>query len=204
LQLGLLDFYGLIRPPEGLIKVIEEAQMPVKEPERKKAMAKKDSDLKKIKELIKIMDENDLLEVEIQHGDDKVSLKRFEPHRSESSSVTPLQMINPNVPVQPAVSDSSNSFSASPESQKNASEQEGLVEIKSPLVGTFYTQPSPDSEYYVETGSRVDSQTVVCIVEAMKVMNEIKSEISGTIVSVLAENGQAVEYGQPLFSVKPD
>jgi len=158
-------------------------------------MTKKDSDLKKIKELIKIMNENDLLEVEIQHGDDKVSLKRFEPRRAEGPSVTPLQVINPNVPVQPAVSD---------EVKKTAAEQEELVEIKSPIVGTFYDQPSPDSDSYVEVGAHVDAQRVVCIVEAMKVMNEIKAEISGTIVEVLAENGQAVEYGQPLFRVKAD
>jgi len=167
-------------------------------------MAQKDSDLKKIKELIKIMNENDLLEVEIQHGDDKVSLKRFEPQRAEGPSVTPLQVINPNVPVQPAASDNSKSSSASDEVKKTAAEQEDLVEIKSPLVGTFYNQPSPDSDSYVEVGTHVETQRVVCIVEAMKVMNEIQAEISGTIVAVLAENGQAVEYGQPLFRVKPD
>jgi acetyl-CoA carboxylase biotin carboxyl carrier protein len=81
---------------------------------------------------------------------------------------------------------------------------EGLAEIKSPLVGTYYATPSPDSEHYVEVGSTVDPQTVVCIIEAMKVMNEIKAETSGTIIEVLVTNGQAVEYGQVLFKVKPD
>jgi acetyl-CoA carboxylase biotin carboxyl carrier protein len=76
--------------------------------------------------------------------------------------------------------------------------------MKSPIVGTFYATPTPDSEPYVEVGSTVNTQTVVCIIEAMKVMNEIKAEISGTIVEILVTNGQAVEYGQVLFKVRPD
>jgi acetyl-CoA carboxylase biotin carboxyl carrier protein len=78
------------------------------------------------------------------------------------------------------------------------------VEIKSPLVGTFYATPSPDSDPYVEVGTHVDAQAVVCIVEAMKVMNEIKTEISGTIAEILVVNGQAIEYGQVLFRIRPD
>jgi acetyl-CoA carboxylase biotin carboxyl carrier protein len=83
-------------------------------------------------------------------------------------------------------------------------QQQELVEIKAALVGTLYSAPTPDSEPYVEVGSRVDPQTVVCIIEAMKVMNEIKAETSGKIVEILVTNGQAVEYGQILFKVKPD
>ncbi len=82
--------------------------------------------------------------------------------------------------------------------------RDDLLEIKSPIVGTFYEAPSPDSDPYVEIGAHVDAQTVVCIVEAMKVMNEIKAEISGTIVEKRVANGQAVEYGQVLFKVKPE
>jgi acetyl-CoA carboxylase biotin carboxyl carrier protein len=83
-------------------------------------------------------------------------------------------------------------------------EQQNLFEIKSPIVGTFYATPSPDSQPYVEIGTHVEPQTVVCVVEAMKVMNEIKAETSGTVVEILVTNGQAVEYGQVLFTVKPD
>jgi len=79
-----------------------------------------------------------------------------------------------------------------------------LTEIKSAIVGTFYERPSPDSEPYVEVGSHIEPQTVVCIIEAMKVMNEIKAEISGAIVEILVTSGQAVEYGQVLFRVRPD
>ena len=82
--------------------------------------------------------------------------------------------------------------------------KEDLIEIKSPLVGTFYATPSPDSDSYVEVGSYVEAQAVVCIIEAMKVMNEIKTESSGTIAEILVTNGQAVEYGQVLFRLRPD
>ena len=87
---------------------------------------------------------------------------------------------------------------------RRAPAKEALQEIKSPIVGTFYEAPSPDSDPYVEVGAHVDPQTVVCIIEAMKVMNEIKAEVSGTVVEKTVANGQAVEYGQVLFRVRPD
>ena len=85
-----------------------------------------------------------------------------------------------------------------------AKAEEEFLEIKSPIVGTFYEAPSPDSDPYVEIGTHVDSQTVVCIIEAMKVMNEIKAEISGAVVQRCVSTGQAIEYGQVLFKIKPD
>ena len=78
-----------------------------------------------------------------------------------------------------------------------------LPSINSPMVGTFYSSPAPDAPAYVEVGTMVNAETVVCIIEAMKVMNEIKAEMSGTIVEVLAENGKPVEFGKPLFRIKP-
>ena len=149
-------------------------------------MAQKNSDLQKITELIEIMKENDLVEVEIKHGDDKFSLKRRQPQ-------------------QPAVPAGANAAQASPAEAPAADQkqQDNLVVIKSPIVGTFYAAPSPDSDPFVEVGTQVEPQTVVCIVEAMKVMNEIKAETSGTIAEILVSNGQAIEYGQALFKVKP-
>lgn len=79
-----------------------------------------------------------------------------------------------------------------------------MAEIKSPIVGTFYSAPSPDSKPYLTIGSKVNPDTIICIIEAMKVMNEIKAEASGTIVEILCKTGEAVEYGQVLFKVKPD
>jgi acetyl-CoA carboxylase biotin carboxyl carrier protein len=93
---------------------------------------------------------------------------------------------------------------AAAKAEPERAESEALREITSPIVGTFYAAPSPDSKPYVRPGSHVDEDTVVCIVEAMKVMNEIKAQMSGTIVEVLCKAGQAVEFGQPLFRVRPD
>jgi acetyl-CoA carboxylase biotin carboxyl carrier protein len=159
-------------------------------------MAEKDADLQKIKKLIDLMKDNDLMEVEIRHGDDKISLKRSQP---QPQTVSVLPMIGAESP--PAGGPAAQVDS---EQQVAAEQKEQLEEIKSPIVGTFYATPSPDSEPYVEVGSQVRPDTVVCIVEAMKVMNEIKAETSGSIAEVLVTNGQAVEYGQVLFRVRPD
>jgi len=157
-------------------------------------MARENSDLQKIKELIEIMKENDLVEVEIKHDDDKIFLKRAQP-----PAVTAVPIVGSNIPVAPEAQ------TLGPEAAASAAqEQEELVEIKASIVGTFYATPSPDSDPFVEVDDHVDPQTVVCIIEAMKVMNEIKAETGGTIAEVLVTNGQAVEYSQVLFKVRPD
>jgi len=158
-------------------------------------MSQKDSDLQKIRKLIEVMKENDLVELEVKHGDDKIHLKRAQ---EQPPIVTAAPAVAP-----PTAGESGEAARNSAGVGAEAPKSE-LVEITSPIVGTFYSAPSPDSESYVEVGSHVEPQTVVCIVEAMKVMNEIKAETSGTIVEVLVSNGQAVEYGQVLFRVKPD
>jgi acetyl-CoA carboxylase biotin carboxyl carrier protein len=162
------------------------------------AMAENDSDLKKITKLIEIMKDHGLEEIEIKHGDDKIFLKRSGPQQAAIG----IPMMRPEPGVTPVGPESMGA--ASQPSPPRAVPAEDLVEIKSPIVGTFYATPSPDSESYVDIGSEVGPQTVVCIIEAMKVMNEIKAETSGTIVSILVTNGQAVEYGQVLFRVRPD
>ena len=162
-------------------------------------MAHKDADLRKIKDLIEIMKENDLVEVEIKHGDDQISLKRSQPQQIVNQA--PMMRLEAGaLGADPQVAEAS-SQSAAP---RPAPGDENVKEITSPIVGTFYATPSPDSEPYVEVGTVVNSQTVVCIIEAMKVLNEIKAETSGTIVEVLVTSGQAVEYGQPLFKVRPE
>ena len=165
-------------------------------------MAEKDADLQKIKELIEIMKENELVEVEIKHGDDKIFLKRqTRPAVEQAVSAVPALMPEPGAESAPA--GGAGALIQTYASQ-GPSVAEDLVDVKSPIVGTFYATPSPDSESYVEVGSTVEPQTVVCIIEAMKVMNEIKAETSGTIAEILVTNGQAVEYGQVLFRIKPD
>jgi acetyl-CoA carboxylase biotin carboxyl carrier protein len=163
-------------------------------------MAQENADLLKIKELIEMMKENDLAEVEIKHGDDKIFLKRSQP---QPPAITAVPVITPH--VSSALSGANATQASVTEAASSGPQQKtNLVEIKSPLVGTFYATPSPDSEPYVELGSPVTSQTVVCVIEAMKVMNEIKAETTGTIAEILVTNGQAVEFGQVLFRVKPD
>ena len=158
-------------------------------------MVEKDTDLQKIRELIEIMKANDLLEAEIKHGDDRIFLKRSSP---QQPIIAAVPMVGPPTATPAGVVSESSSQPRTPQQEKN------LVEIKSPIVGTFYATPSPDSRPYVEVGSHVTPQTVVCVIEAMKVMNEIKAETCGTIVEVLVTNGQAVEYGQVLFRIRPD
>ncbi len=166
--------------------------------QRKEAsMSEKDQDIKRINELIAIMKANDLVEVEIKHGDEKLVLKRSGPQPPVvTGGVFPAGGVP--APVTGGVSP------AAAEVDAAGGQDEGLVEIKSPIVGTFYGTPSPDSDPFVDVGASVEPSTVVCIIEAMKVMNEIKAETSGTIVEVLCSNGEAVEYGQPLFKVRPE
>ncbi len=163
-------------------------------------MAEKDADVQQIRELIKIMKENDLVKIHIRHGDDRICLRRAEP---TPPVPFPGHFVAPSFAVAaPAGSPAGHAGGGAhaPATQP----EEDLLEIKSPIVGTFYEGPSPDSDPYVELGSHVEPQTVVCIVEAMKVMNEIKAEISGIVVEKRVSNGQAVEYGQVIFRVRPE
>jgi acetyl-CoA carboxylase biotin carboxyl carrier protein len=158
-------------------------------------MADRDTDLERIKLLIDIMKENGLVELQIEHDDDKIVLKRANPQ----PIVNGIPAVRPESYVPHVSPQTPEDFT-----QPSPKADENLVEIKSPIVGTFYATPSPDSEPYVDVGSAVTPQTVVCIIEAMKVMNEIKAETEGTIAEVLVKNGQAVEYGQVLFKIRPD
>ena len=163
-------------------------------------MSQEDNDLQKIKKLIAIMKDNDLAEIELKHGEDKILLKRSQP---QNSTITTIPIVNSEMATMATNSNMLQSGQSAP-GNAEAIETDNLMEIKSPIVGTFYATPSPDSDHYVEVGSQVETQTVVCIVEAMKVMNEIKAETTGTIVEILITSGQAVEYGQVLFKVKPE
>jgi acetyl-CoA carboxylase biotin carboxyl carrier protein len=163
-------------------------------------MAQNDADLQKIKELIEIMEQKGLAEIEIKHGDDKIFLKRHVPQLSIPAETASLKPESIAVPTGDDIAKTPVAGTGPSAPEKG----EDLEQIKSPIVGTFYATPSPDSEPYVEVGSHVEPQTVVCIIEAMKVMNEIKAETSGMIAEVLVTNGQAVEYGQVLFRVRPD
>jgi len=146
--------------------------------------------LKEIKEMINLMNENNLSEIEVERNGLKIKLKRApEPGRE-------IIVEGPPVAAKPAA------LAEKGEAPKEAVEKK-LVEIKAPLVGTFYRAPSPETEPFVEIGQEIEVGQVVCIIEAMKLMNEIKSEVKGKVIDILAENADPVEYGQILFLIEP-
>jgi len=151
-------------------------------------------DIKELKRLVKLMIDNDLSEIDLADGETKVHLKRGGAVVVSAPAAAP-------VPVVPAAA--AGEAAAAPAPAPAEAPAEELLEIRSPMVGTFYSASSPDSEPFVTAGSAVHDETVVCIVEAMKVMNEIKAECTGTVAEVCVRNEQPVEFGQVLFRVKP-
>ena len=148
-------------------------------------------DVQNIRRLVELMNQHDLSEMDLRQGDMRIQLRRG----------GELVVGRPAV-AQPAAAPPA-APSASPQAAPpaEAADEAHISAIKSPMVGTFYSSPDPDAAAYVKVGDSVGSETTVCIVEAMKVFNEIQSEISGKIVAVLVESGEPVEFGQPLFKV---
>ncbi|MDQ0337731.1 acetyl-CoA carboxylase biotin carboxyl carrier protein [Caldalkalibacillus uzonensis] len=164
-----------------------------------------------IRELIKLVDQSKITKFEYEFEGLKVSIIKDEQQRGgQVVSVTPpeeqhkpaepVQVKEETVSAAPAQTEPAPPATA----EKEEKDTTGLHKIVSPMVGTFYRAPAPDADPYVKEGDKVTETTVVCIVEAMKLMNEIEAEVRGEIVEVLVENGQLVEYGQPLFLVKPE
>jgi acetyl-CoA carboxylase biotin carboxyl carrier protein len=152
-------------------------------------------DLKDIKAIIDLMKKNSITEFELERQDSKIRLKRGlnggtpavqydEPAMAGMAPILPAVGVTPVAAPQPVAT--------------------GEIDIKSPMIGTFYRAPSPEAGNYIEVGTEVNADTIVCIIEAMKVMNEIKSEVKGVVTQVLVENGKPVEFGQPLFKVRPN
>ena len=157
-------------------------------------------DLKDIKAIIDLMKKNSITEFELEEKDSKLRLKRgLSGISSVAQSEDTVQMIPMPMPVATsAIAPAASTTVATP-----AVVNTGEIDIKSPMIGTFYRSPSPEAAAYVDSGTNVGAETVVCIIEAMKVMNEIKAEVKGVITQVLVENGKPVEFGQPLFKVRP-
>ena len=153
-------------------------------------------DLKDIKAIIDLMKKNSITEFELERQDFKIRLKRG------GNSVAPYEDVAmptniASLPIAGPVAPTAALPSGSPAATTSE------IEIKSPMIGTFYRAPSPESAPYVEIGTEVNPDTVVCIIEAMKVMNEIKAESRGVITQILVENAKPVEFGQPMFKVRP-
>lgn len=155
-------------------------------------------DIKHIKNLVELMVENDLSRVEIREGETHILLKRGQPVLL--SSAAPAIAAAPAPAPQPAAAPASQP-AAAPTAAPAAASAASETLIRSPMVGTFYTAADPESPPFVKAGDTVDPDTVVCLIEAMKVFNEIKAEVRGTITRVLVSNAQAVEYDQPLFAI---
>ncbi len=152
--------------------------------------------LDEVKQLIDLMKESDLNEIEIEQKDLKLRIRRGFSGQVSASGISGSHQVS-------LPGGSPESLPAPQKADSTAKkEEEGVSYIKSPMVGTFYRSPSPESPPYVEPGQKVSESTVVCIIEAMKVMNEIHADLKGTIIDYLVESGQPVEYGQPLFKVR--
>ncbi len=158
-------------------------------------------DFKQIQDLIKVINKSNIGELTIEEGDFKITIKQKEDKFiSVSAGQAPMQMM-PSMPVQQQMA-----LSSSPATEEKAApsaKEENLVTIKSPMIGTFYRKPSPDKPLFVEVGDDVQVGKVVCIIEAMKLFNEIESEVAGKVVKILVEDATPVEYDQPLFLVDP-
>ncbi|MGH9671459.1 MAG: acetyl-CoA carboxylase biotin carboxyl carrier protein [Terriglobales bacterium] len=153
---------------------------------------------RELKDLIEFLIEKDITEFELERGDVKVRIRRG----GEAPAAAPAHYVPmpaaPGAPGHPAPA--AEAPAAAPAA---AAEEAGLHSVKSPIVGTFYDSPSPGAPPFVKVGDAVEAGQVLCIIEAMKLMNEIESDVAGEIVKKLANNGQPVEYGQALFVIKP-
>jgi acetyl-CoA carboxylase biotin carboxyl carrier protein len=162
-------------------------------------------DYKQIQELIKIINKSNIGELSIEEKDFKITIKQKKekvqtfvtaPQISQPIAAVPqVTMLQPSVTTQAAGQVQQN--------PQTADATAGLITIKSPMIGTFYRRASPDKPFYVEVGSEIEPGKVICIIEAMKLFNEIESDISGKIVKILVDDASPVEYDQPLFLVEP-
>ncbi len=154
-------------------------------------------DLKELRALLKLVEASDVEELEIEQQGQRVRIRR----RGGNAIPVVAAPAPVSPPVPPALQAAPASVAAAP--APPPARAENLVTIESPMVGTFYRAPAPGAESYVKEGQVVEKGSVLCIIEAMKLMNEIEAEVKGRVVSVLVENAQPVEYGQPLFLVEP-
>lgn len=163
--------------------------------------------IQEIRELIKLMDQSNLDEFKYELDGAKITLKRNKEKIIAADVVSVAAPKAPEAPAAPKAEAPAPAAPAAPKTEAAPSanvDDPSLVKITSPMVGTFYSSPSPDQPAYVKVGDKVDEESIVCIVEAMKLFNEIEAEVKGEIVEVLVQNEQLVEYGQPLFLVKPE
>ena len=157
--------------------------------------------LDEIRELVKLVEEADISSFSLEHEGLSVTIEKEKEQVVVANQAAP-QVVAPAVTQAPVPPAQEQAPAQSQQAESEATDDANLHQIVSPMVGTFYRAPSPESDPYVKEGDQVSVDTKVCIIEAMKLMNEIEAEVNGTIEKILVENGELVEYGQPLFLVK--
>ncbi|HBX67681.1 MAG: acetyl-CoA carboxylase, biotin carboxyl carrier protein [Balneola sp.] len=157
-------------------------------------------DLKLIKNILDLIADSDVNEVSLEEGDFKIKVKK----QGEVQQVSYTQPAAPQPPAQPAAPATQQPAAPSSGQDDSSSEAADGDTVTSPIVGTFYESPSPDSDPFVKVGDKVSKGDTLCIVEAMKIMNEIEAEFGGTVKKIIAKDGQPVEFEQPLFIIKKD
>ena len=160
-------------------------------------------DIKDIKAIVDLMKKNSMTEFEMEKGDFKIRLQR-DAHAGKRSPAPEPVIIRAPAVAQPPPAPAAPITAPSAAETPSAPAATSGTEVKSPMIGTFYRRPSPDTDPYAEIGKQVEPDTVVCIIEAMKVMNEIKAETRGVITEILIEDAKPVEYGQVLFRIEPN
>ena len=159
-------------------------------------------DIKQIQELVKLINKTSIGEITIEEDGRKITIKQKKDPVQNIVATTSTQSFTPQASAATSAAPAAASAPAAPKTESGP-KQENLVTIKSPMIGTFYRQPGPDKPIFVNVGDEVSPGKVVCIIEAMKLFNEIESEVKGKIVKVLVEDASPVEYDQPLFLVDP-
>jgi acetyl-CoA carboxylase biotin carboxyl carrier protein len=157
-------------------------------------------DIRKLKELIRLMSSNDLVELDLRDKDEQVTIRRPNPVAAPQVIHAPMHMAAAPAAPAPVAAAPATAPAAAPAAADSTA---GLLKIESPMVGTFYASPSPDKPAFITAGASVGPGTVVCLVEAMKIFNEINAGVSGTVERILVKSGDPVEFGQVLFLVKP-
>ena len=158
-------------------------------------------DIKEIQDLIKLINKSNIGELNIERGDFKLNIKQKE-EKVMTVAAMPQQVVMQSAPAQPQAAPAASAAPA-PAPAAAPEKDENLVVVKSPMIGTFYRRPGPDKPIFVEVGDEVSVGKVLCIIEAMKLFNEIESEVSGRVVKILVDDASPVEYDQPLFLVDP-
>jgi len=160
-------------------------------------------DIELLKELVRLVDESSLDSVEIERGDARIRLAKSPAGGVAVAHAQPGPATAPAPPPDPGLGAESTSATPAEPASAQAEDPAHLVDVASPMVGTFYRAPSPEAEPYVEVGAAVGAGDVLCVIEAMKLMNELECEVPGRIVEICADNAEPVDYGQLLFRVEP-